>query len=390
MPGRRILFDASMIQGGGGFTFVANVLPALARAFPGDQFRVFVRNPDLASALPELPNLETDRLPNPSLKERLRFTYLEVPRIASVWRADLIFVAGDYTPLWASCPMISSAQNANTTLSLLALHALYGPRQVVRIFTLRQLARLSARLCDAIHYVSADAARSMGDALHVPERKRAFTHHGIDAAAWRSQTATSPHPRPFVLSVSSVYPYKNYVRLIEAWTIVSRRRAGTPDLVIVGDNQDARTFAAMEAAREAAGSLAKRIHFVGEVAHGEVPRWYAHAELFVFPSYLESFGLPLLEAMAAGTPLVASDLPVFREIADDAAFYADPHDSAALASAIESALFVPGAREALVKRGRERVNAFTWRHTAQELMQLFERVIEAREMRHIGLAPRLA
>jgi glycosyltransferase involved in cell wall biosynthesis len=387
MAGRRIVFDASMIQGGGGFTFVANVVPALARRYPEDRIRLFVRNPQLAAAMPALPNLEVDELPRPSLKERLRFTYLEAGRIAGEWKADLYFAAGDYAPLFTDFPVVSSAQNANVTLPWRELRAIWGVRQVVRLRVLRLLARVCAWSCDAIHYVSAEAARTMGDALGVPEAKRAFTHHGIHADEWKP-AGDSPHPRPYVLSVSSVYPYKNYPRLIEAWTQLARRRPATPDLVIVGDNQDARAYAEMQAARAAAGDLAERIHFVGEVAHADVPRWYAHADLFAFPSYLESFGMPLLEAMAAEVPLVCSDLPVFREIAQDAAFYADPFDASSLARAIEEALFVPGAREFLVKQGRERVKAFTWDRTALELMQLFERAIAAREAKKLGaLAP---
>jgi glycosyltransferase involved in cell wall biosynthesis len=385
MPGHRILFDASMIQGGGGFTFAAQMVPALASGFPHDRFRVFVRNPLLAEALPALPNLEVEKLPEPSLLERLRFTYLEAPRIARDWKAELYFAAGDYAPLRAPCPVIASAQNANVTLSWHDLRSLWGLRQVARLSTLRLLARLSAASCDAIHYVSADAAGRMGDALGVPPFKRTFTHHGIHEAQWQVSTPR-PHPRPYVLSVSSVYRYKNYVRLIEAWTKLARRRPATPDLVIVGDNQDADAWAAMESARAAAGRLASRIRFVGEVRHADVPRWYAHAELFVFPSYLESFGMPLLEAMAARVALVASDLPVFREIAADAAFFCDPFDVSALAGAMEEALFVPGAREALVKRGRERVRSFTWQRSAEALMQIFKRVIEARAARTSGRA----
>jgi glycosyltransferase involved in cell wall biosynthesis len=383
MPGRRILFDASMIQGGGGFTFAAHIVPALARGFPFDQFRVFVRHPRLAEAMPDLPNLAVDRLPAPNPLERLRFTYLEARRIAREWRADVYFAAGDYAPLFAPCAVIASSQNFNVALSLRMLRTLYGPRQLVRLFLLRQLARLCAWSCDAIHYVSAYAAHAMGDALRVPERKRAFTYHGVDQDTWRPVGSTSPHPHPYVLSVSSIYSYKNYVRLIEAWTAVARRHPETPDLVIVGDNQDNRYAAKMVRTRAAAGLLAERIHIIGEVAHADVPRWYAHADLFVFPSYLESFGLPLLEAMAAGVPLVASELPVFREIAADGALYADPFDSATLARAIEEALFVPSLREALRERGSERVKIFTWERSAADLMALFERVIQEDEAHHL-------
>jgi glycosyltransferase involved in cell wall biosynthesis len=151
--------------------------------------------------------------------------------------------------------------------------------------------------------------------------------------------------------------------------------------VIICDNQDAPYFEQMQRARLATGDLAESIRILGEVPYSEIRRYYAEARLFVFPSYLESFGLPLLEAMASDLPIVASDLPTFREVAQDAAFYADPHDAHSLAAAMHSALFAPGASEVLVKRGRERVRAFRWERTAGELMALFESVIRERQFR---------
>ena len=85
------------------------------------------------------------------------------------------------------------------------------------------------------------------------------------------------------------------------------------------------------AAREAAGADAARIHVVGNVPYAEVPAWYRGASLFVFPSYLETFGHPLLEAMAADVPVLAADIAVSREVAGDAARYFDPTDVDALA-----------------------------------------------------------
>jgi glycosyltransferase involved in cell wall biosynthesis len=135
----------------------------------------------------------------------------------------------------------------------------------------------------------------------------------------------------------------------------------------------------MERARAAAGpELAEHIHFVGEVSYAEIKTYYAGADLFVFPSYLESFGHPLLEAMASGLPTVAADIPCFREIGGDAVFYADPHKTDALAAAMEEALYVPQARETLIRRAGERVRDFGWDATAQRLSSLFDEVLAER------------
>src|SRR5262249_31558451 len=180
---------------------------------------------------------------------------------------------------------------------------------------------------------------------------RAVVHHGVDVRAWRAAVPRGPmHPRPYILSVSSIYRYKNFVRLIEAYAELVDRYLDleVPDLVIIGDDQDAPYARKMEQARAATGDLAAHIHVVGEVPYGEIAAWYRDAELFAFPSHLETFGHPLLEAMAAEVPLVAADIPVFREIAGDAAFYADPFRVDELAAAMAAALLDPGARDGVL------------------------------------------
>jgi glycosyltransferase involved in cell wall biosynthesis len=376
--GRRFLIDGSMARGGGGFTYLVNILPQLSSLAPDDSFRVLLHNERLAQSIPALPNVEIDLLPEVGWAQRMRFTYYELPRLLKSWGTDLYFSAGESAPLRAPCPMIASFRNP---IIYTDLDLGVSRKQKLRLSLLRQVSRLSARACDRIMFVSEDSAGWMGDVVNVPAYKRAVVHHGIDAAGWarpRLQDANGYRPS-YILSVSSIYTHKNYVRLIEAYTALSRRREHVPDLVILGDVQHAGYLEQMQRARAAAGEeLAERIHFVGEVPYAEVKAYYAGADLFVFPSYLESFGHPLLEAMASGIPTVAADLPVFREIAQDAAFYADPYKVDALAGAMEEALFLPHARETLRKRGRERVNDFGWDATARRLLALFDEVVRER------------
>jgi glycosyltransferase involved in cell wall biosynthesis len=250
-------------------------------------------------------------------------------------------------------------------------------RQRLRLGTLRILARLSAATCDRILFVSEDSARWIGDRLGLPPERRAVVHHGIDAEAWRPETRSAT-TRPCILSVSTIYRYKNFVRLIEAYGVLARRLPDAPDLVILGDDQDAAFSQRMEAARVALGEAAGRVRLLGEVPYADVRQHYAAATLFVFPSYLETFGHPLLEAMASGIPVVAADIPVFREIACDAALYADPHSVEALAGAMERVLTEGELRDALVLRGRERVCQFGWDRTASRLSSLFDQVLAER------------
>jgi glycosyltransferase involved in cell wall biosynthesis len=379
MRGRRILIDGSMARGGGGFTYLVNILPQLSALAPSDHFRVLLRNERLAQSIPTLPNVEIDLLPDAGWPQRMRFTYGELPRVIADWKADLYFSAGETAPLRASCPMIASFRNPiiYTNLDLGV-----SVKQKLRLRLLREISRLSARVCDRIMFVSEDSAGWIGDSVNVPAHKRRVVHHGIDTAAWarpKGQSA-APYGNSYILSVSSVYTHKNYVRLIDAYAALGHRRDNLPDLLILGDVQHPGYLAEMHRARAAAGEdLAERIHIVGEVPYADVKAYYAGADLFVFPSYLESFGHPLLEAMASGLPTVAADIAVFREIAGDAAFYADPYKVDAIAGAIEEALFLPRARETLIKRGRERVRSFGWDATASRLSALFDEVLSARD-----------
>ncbi len=372
--GRRILIDGSMARGGGGYTYLVNILPRLSALAPQDRFRVLVRTERLAKALSGLPNVEVDHLPDVGMLQRFRFLHGRIPRIAREWKADLYFSVGEHSPLWMPCPMMAAFRNPNIFTSM---EQGWPLRQRVRLAILRALSWLSSKRADRILFVSQDSADWIGDAVRLPKSARAVVHHGIDAKGWRGE-ARGPRSEGVILSVSSVYRYKNYVRLIEAYAKLAKDRPEVPDLVIVGDDQDPEYQQKMVVARDASGDVAERIHLVGAVAYEQVKEYYRNASLFVFPSYLETFGHPLLEAMASEIPVVAADIPVFREIAQDAVLYADPYKVESLAAAMEDGLMSVGHREKMVEMGCERVARFSWNRSTRRLFTVFDEILEAR------------
>ncbi|MEO1935533.1 MAG: glycosyltransferase family 1 protein, partial [Myxococcales bacterium] len=382
---RRFIIDGSMAKGGGGFTYLVNIVPELARQAPNDLFKVLCADKRVSEALSAEKNVEIEYLGSLGLKDRLRFTYTRAANLARDWKADVYFSAGEMVPINADCPTIAAFRNRQIftlgegeTLTFI---------QRLRLLALNALARLTASSVERVMFVSKDSADWIGDSIGLPESKRTVIHHGIDPEPWRKpRTPGDLHDRPYILSVSSIYPYKNYVRLIEAYVELANRQPDVPDLVIIGDNQDEAANTAMHAARDAAGEHAEAIHLLGEVPYADIHTYYRNASLFVFPSYLETFGHPLLEAMAADVPLVAADIPVFREIAADAAFYANPFSTASLASSMEDALFIPGAGKTLVKRGRERLKHFSWSRSASTLLATFDSVLREDEDQHEDVA----
>jgi glycosyltransferase involved in cell wall biosynthesis len=382
--GKRYLIDGSMAREGGGYTYLVNILPRLSKMAPGDQFRVLVRTQRLADALSGMPNVQVDQLPEAGLFERFRFLHTRVPKLAAEWGADLYFSVGEYSPLRMPCPVVAAFRNPNVFTSLNQGWPLY---QRVRLKALRMLSWLSAKRADRILFVSQDSANWIGDAIGLPEASRVVVHHGIDAEVFRGEL-DGPRSDGVILSVSSVYRYKNYVRLIEAYTQLAKSRPETPDLVIVGDDQDPVYQRQMLAARDAAGDVAESIHLVGAVAYEQVKEYYRNASLFVFPSYLETFGHPLLEAMGCDVPVVAADIPVFREIAGDAALYADPFKVESLAAAMEDGLNSISYRKTLVERGRKRVEQFTWERSTSRLLNMFSGLLDAEVAPVSSIRPR--
>ena len=376
LAGRRVLVDASMATSGGGYTYLVSMVPALAAAARGAEFLVLVRNAAQAEAIAPSANVEIRVLPEIGLLGRIGFVALRAAGVAKTWGADVYFSVAEYAPLGAPCPVVVSLRNANVFTSL---DLGWGRYQTFRLRTLRRLATLIAKRAARVVFVSHDSASWMGDAAGIPPEHRAVIHHGTDAGAWRGAMATTGAPEaPSILSLSSIYRYKNCVRLVEAYCELAARIPDAPPLVIVGDDQDAKHSRELKQALENAGSLASKIRLVGEVPYEEIISFYRDAVLFVFPSYLETFGHPLVEAMAAELPVVASDIPVFREIAGEAAIYVDPFDVQDIARGMERVLTDARLAASLSSSARERTSVFTWQAAAGKLVDLLEEVIGER------------
>jgi glycosyltransferase involved in cell wall biosynthesis len=121
--------------------------------------------------------------------------------------------------------------------------------------------------------------------------------------------------------------------------------------------------------------VGSRIRFVGNVPYAEMISWYRGALALVVPSFIETFGHPLLEAMLAGTPVVASDIPTFREVAGDAALYFPADDPVELARTLDRVMDDAAATRQRIAQGRERAARFTWERSVDALCDVFRRAI---------------
>ncbi|HIC88352.1 MAG TPA: glycosyltransferase family 1 protein [Anaerolineae bacterium] len=175
-------------------------------------------------------------------------------------------------------------------------------------------------------------------------------------------------PEAYVLYLGSNKPHKNLVRLVEAWGRLpkpTRRRS----LLVVAGTWIARYPEARE--RTKALGLDRSVRFLGPVPEADLPALYSGATLFVFPSLYEGFGLPVLEAMACGTPVACSNTSSLPEVAGDAAHCFVPTDVVQMAMRIEEILEDHALRDSMRERGLTRVRWFSWTHTAQKTLEVY-------------------
>jgi glycosyltransferase involved in cell wall biosynthesis len=123
--------------------------------------------------------------------------------------------------------------------------------------------------------------------------------------------------------------------------------------------------------------LREDVHSTGYVAQEDLPALYAGARIFLFPSLYEGFGMPILEAMAHGTPVLTSNVTSLPEVAGDAAVQVDPLDVEAIAQGIRRLVEDAQLREACIRRGLDRVKAFTWERTARETLAVYRKTLDA-------------
>jgi len=176
---------------------------------------------------------------------------------------------------------------------------------------------------------------------------------------------------PYILYVGSLESRKNLPRLLEAY---NRFHQQFPKwkLVIVGARKW--KFSPIFETVQRLG-LQSHVHFTGYVEEEDLPALYNGAELFVFPSLYEGFGLPVLEAMACGTPVITSNSSSLPEVAGDAALLIDPYDVDAIAGAMKQVLSDPALASTMRKKGLDRAQQFTWERTARETLAVYEQVL---------------
>ena len=236
--------------------------------------------------------------------------------------------------------------------------------------------RLSVRKASHILTVSEYIKRELVELLGVPAERVTVTYNAARshfsppaASVLAAFRASKGLPDQFVFYVGTLEPRKNLTTLLEAYASVAREHSAP---LIVGGGKGW-LYGPIFEQLERLG-LHDKVKFVGYIDEEDLPLWYAAATVFAFPSIYEGFGMPPLEAMACGTPVVAANSASLPEVVGEAGLLVEPHDAAALATALLRLLREPDLHAELRGHGLRQAQKFTWQEAAQRTLAVYERL----------------
>ncbi len=383
----RIGIDASILaprtRDSGIGRYVRRLVDATPRLAPNDLFVLFA--PAACPRPTDLPaNVVWQALPLVPLgKLSVPAAYFSsLPQCARSWRLDVFHAPTVHPrPSWPPVPRRLPCPLVVTIHDLIPL-TFYasGPSRLPRTHLAFYRWNLSAAASAAAIITVSEAERqTIIDRLRLPSHRVSAIYNGVDPAA-TAANASACHPVPYVLFVGSFEARKNLAGAVRAYGRAASHGLAH-DLVVVATSGSGPTAPVDAAVREC--GLRDRVRFIDGRAIGdaELHDLYAHAEMFVFPSLAESFGLPPLEAMAAGVPVIASGLPALREVLGDAACYVDARDERALADAMRQVAADPGARRRMSGTGMAWARQYSWEACAAETLEVYRHVAGVPERR---------
>ncbi|TKJ34736.1 glycosyl transferase family 1 [bacterium (candidate division B38) B3_B38] len=366
----KIGIDIRKIRDYGIGTYIENLISQFSRLNSENQYILFCRPQDLERLPPLGENFHpvVDESANYSLRE-----HLSLSRKAKRLSLDLYFSPHYVFPLLIPCRAIVTIHDV--------IHLLFpenlprkGAYYYARFMIGRALAK-AEKVVAVSHHSRADIQRLFpGYASRIE-----VIHNGIDPRFFRQPSENEllrvkrkfQIDYPCILFVGNLKPHKNLTNLLKAFALLRGRRERGLKLVVAGAERDKSPHMRETIDRL---SLGAEVRFLGYVNKEELCCLYHLAELFAFPSFYEGFGLPPLEAMACGTPVIASNLSSLPEVLGDAAVMVNPHQVEEIAEGMRQLIENIPLREELIRRGAQQVKKYSWEEAARRYLSLFAQI----------------
>jgi glycosyltransferase involved in cell wall biosynthesis len=357
-----VAVDARMLRAGGIGTYLKNLVPRLVAARPGWDFT-------LLGQPAELEGLGAVAGPNVQVRRCTTSIYSIAEQLELATRAPRpldLFWSPHY-----NIPLAGPGRLVATIHDVMHLVLPEYTRRPLRAAYARGMFAALRRRARALICVSDFTRQELRRAARGPVPPATVVHNGVDERWFEPADGPSPHGRPYFLSLGALKPHKNVGALLQAFARVADQVPH--DLVVLGRHDGLRTPDAVAA--QAARAAGPRVLFAGEVGDAALRRWVASADALVQPSLYEGFGLPPLEAMAAGTPCLVARAASLPEVCGDAALYCDPRNPTDIAARLVELASNPTLQATLRHRGVERARTFTWQRCAGETLAVFDRVL---------------
>lgn len=356
-------------------TYIRNIVHQLGQQDRENSYLLIGtrKHRDEIDSLPE--NFELLEYPAPPGSLR---THLHLPLLLARRGADVLHMPWFYAPAVLPCRLVMTVHDLTDVL-----HPAHGTSRAVRGVR-RHLARRALVRASRILAVSQTTRRDLARSFTIPESKIDVVYNALDERFVR-EPVTPDADRilarlavnyPFVLYAGNIKPQKNLARLIEAFAVVKGELAGHAELaqlklIVIGDelakHPDLRRAVVRTRVRE-------EVRFLGFLPHSVLRVFYARARAFLFPSLYEGFGLPPLEAMAHGTPVVTSNTSSLPEVLDQAALLVNPENVFDIARGIRQALTDEALRQELIRRGYAQLRKYSWERAAQQVLDVYRAV----------------
>jgi len=371
-----LVIDARRILDFGIGTYIRSLIHALGEIDHENRYTI-VSNPAGLSELAGLPANFTTAINKRS--EHTALDHVAFPVFLRGLSPDLVHIPLNRVPMLMSRPYVVTVHDM---ANLLFEQETSNARMQLRRYRFRR----GLLRADRVIAVSEATRRDVENVLGVPATRIRRVYNAPDprffapVANGPGQDRTLERYQihyPYLLYAGAIRPHKNIPRLVEAFAVVRDQLSGHATykdlrLVIIGD-----TISQYPSVRQAVikSRVEQAVRFLGFVPFATLRRFYESAAAFVFPSRYEGFGLPPLEAMACGAPVIASNVSSLPEVVGDAAVQINPENVFDIARGIREVLLDEELRARLIRRGREQASRFSWNWTARQVLEIYREVL---------------
>ncbi len=374
----RIVIDARHVRDFGIGTYIRNLVRALAKIDQENRYFLAAFTADVSYFNNLPPNFSTSVYDRPDTQERDNLSF---PLFLRNFSADLFHIPLDRVPLWMPRPYVVTVHD----MSRLFYNRRGGIRNQLSLYR----ARRGLQRAEVVIAVSQATQRDVRNFFGIPSSRIRQIYNAPDprflvppsapGEAHNGETRQRILDRyqihyPFVLYAGSIRPQKNVPRLVEAFAVLRGELENHPQyknlrLIIIGDEISQNPAVRLAVIRS---RVEQTVRFLGFVPIETLRTFYQSASLFAFPSLYEGFGLPPLEAMACGTPVVASNVSSLPEVVGEAAVGVNPDNVFDIARGLREALLDEDLRARLIARGFNQVKRFSWEQTAAEVLSIYK------------------